>query len=129
MMKILLTFLLFVSFATSKQVYMSYVFRHGARYPLNNLYDGKETAPYHGQLTSVGLREQYLLGTYIQADYAAKLPFINATLKPREIDFSTVFDSERCIESAYGHALGLFSFGNGDKIDPSIDPSLLQPPF
>lgn len=122
-------FLILAVLASSKQLYMATVFRHGARYPLNNMYDGKQTAAFHGQLTSVGLRQQYLLGNYIQSDYSIKGNLFNSTLQTREVEFFAVFDSERCIESAYGHALGLFPFGNGEKIDSNIDPKLLYPPF
>ncbi len=33
--------LLLIVLGQAKQLYMATVFRHGARYPLNNLYDGK----------------------------------------------------------------------------------------
>lgn len=38
-----LTFLLILLLGlfSAKQVYLASVFRHGARYPLNDLYDGK----------------------------------------------------------------------------------------
>lgn len=83
-MKIYVTILLmfFTVLASSKQLYMATVFRHGARYPLNNMYDGKQTAAFHGQLTSVGLRQQFLLGSYIQSDYSIKGNLFNLTLQP-----------------------------------------------
>lgn len=48
---------------------MSELFRHGARYPTNDIYDGKETKPLHGKLTGVGMRQQYNLGSYLKKDY------------------------------------------------------------
>lgn len=58
--------------ASSKLVYLTELFRHGARYPVSDVYDGKETKAYHGQLTSIGMRQQYLLGSYLKRDYIDK---------------------------------------------------------
>ena len=65
---------------------MSEVFRHGARYPTNDFYDGKQTQEFHGQLTSIGKRQQYLIGNYLQSDYAkpgTNSKLFNFTLKPK----------------------------------------------
>ena len=50
----------------AKQIYMSEVHRHGARYSVYDYYDYNETKPFAGLLTSVGLRELFLLGGYLQ---------------------------------------------------------------
>ena len=52
-----------------KLVYLTELYRHGARYPVNDYYDGKETKPFHGQLTGIGMRQHYLLGSYLRQDY------------------------------------------------------------
>lgn len=39
-----------------KYLYISSVFRHGARYPVHDYYDYNETKHFSGLLTSVGLR-------------------------------------------------------------------------
>lgn len=64
--KSILLISLLILLTSSKLLYMSNVFRHGARYPINDLYDGKQMASTHGNLTSVGLREHYLLGNYLK---------------------------------------------------------------
>lgn len=66
----------------------------------------------HGNLTSVGLREHFLLGNYVRNDYVdnKSIKLMNNTLKTRELEIFTLTDETRCIESAYAHAVGLFPF-------------------
>ena len=69
----ILLFLLFISLGESKMVYMSELFRHGARYPTHDIWDGKDTKPFHGQLIGMGMRQHYNLGTYLGKDYIKEL--------------------------------------------------------
>lgn len=55
--------------AMAKLVWLGDVANPGARYPINDIYDGKENPAMQGQLNSIGMRQQYLLGTYLRADY------------------------------------------------------------
>lgn len=48
---------------------MADVANPGARYPISDIYDGKANPEMQGQLNSVGMRQQYLLGSYLRADY------------------------------------------------------------
>lgn len=48
--------LLLFSIIDSKQLYVSEVYRHGARYSLHDFYDYNQTKQFAGLLTSVGLR-------------------------------------------------------------------------
>lgn len=43
--------------------------RHGARYHLNDQYDGNSTYAMWGQLTGVGMREHYNLGQIYRKKY------------------------------------------------------------
>lgn len=52
-----------------KMVWIADVANPGARYPINDVYDGNASVAMQGQLNSVGMRQQYLLGTYLRADY------------------------------------------------------------
>lgn len=81
----LLIILLLVAIANSKLAYVATVFRHGARYPLADIYDGAETKKFHGQLTSVGMRQHFLLGGYLKAEYIDRAKLINSTLFPKEV--------------------------------------------
>lgn len=123
---ILLAFL--VLLAQTKLVYLAELFRHGARYPVSDIYDGKDTKAHHGQLTSIGMRQQYLLGSYLKRDYIDQAQLANATLDPKEVEILTD-SSERCYESAYAHAAGLFQVQQGEQIPEGISSELLQPPF
>ncbi len=80
---------------SSKMVYLSELFRHGARYPVSDIYDGKDTKPFHGTLTGVGMRQQYLLGSYLRNDYLAALG-LRASFDPIQVE---VFadSSQRCV--------------------------------
>ncbi len=91
---LLLLVILSCSFVQSKLLYMSTVFRHGARYPINNMYDGKDTLAFHGNLTSVGLREHYLLGNYVRNDYVnnKSVGLLQETLQTREVEVFTLTD-------------------------------------
>lgn len=84
-MLLIISFLL-LAIANSKLAYVATVFRHGARYPLTDIYDGKATAEFHGKLTPVGMRQQFLLGGYLKAEYIDKYKLINATLFPKEVE-------------------------------------------
>jgi hypothetical protein len=114
--------------AQSKMLYISELFRHGARYPTHDIFDGKDTKAFRGQLTSIGMRQQYLLGSYLKRDYIDQLKFLNPTFDPKEVEIFSD-GQERCDESAYAHAAGLFQLDNGAVIPPEVDRQFLQPPF
>ena len=72
---ILLTFL----YLTSSKLYQIIAMTaSGARYHLNDLYDGKQTKNQWGQITSVGLKQQESLGKIIKKEYSQKIPFLNS---------------------------------------------------
>jgi len=57
------------SISESKLVYLLEVARHGAKYPSKNMITTTDPANLKGQLTGVGQRQQYLLGSYLYHDY------------------------------------------------------------
>ena len=57
------------------------VFRHGARYPLHNVYDANATKELWGELTAVGMRQHQTLGQMLRKDYIDKEGFLSATYK------------------------------------------------
>lgn len=56
-------------------------FRHGARYALNNYYDGSFSAELHGELSAVGMRQHETLGKMLRRDYIEKLGFLSDQFK------------------------------------------------
>jgi len=52
---IFIILIIFISI-NAKQIYMSEVYRHGARYSIHDYYDYNQTKLFAGQLTSIGLR-------------------------------------------------------------------------
>lgn len=119
--------LLFVVITLGKLVYLTELYRHGARYPVNDLYDGNQTKAYHGQLTGIGMRQHYLLGSYLRKDYLDQLG-LSSSFDPTQTEVF-VDGSQRCLESAYAHMAGWFPLGQGAQIPSGLDASLLQPPF
>ncbi len=69
-MKIIILISIFLLLgANTKLLYVFSMIRHGAIYPKNNLYDGNETSQYKGQLTTIGMRQQFNLGSYLKQNY------------------------------------------------------------
>lgn len=66
---ICLCVLVLVTVVSAKLIWLADIGNTGARYPVNDIYDGNENVAMQGQLNSVGMRQQYLLGTYLRADY------------------------------------------------------------
>lgn len=58
-----------LSISESKLVYLLEVARHGAKYPSKSMIATTDPPSLRGQLTGVGQRQQYLLGSYLYHDY------------------------------------------------------------
>lgn len=60
----------FIAHTLAEMTYLIDIGNPGARYPITDIYDASKVPDsLKGQLNSVGMRQQYLLGTYIRADY------------------------------------------------------------
>ena len=115
--------------ASSKLEMVVEVFRHGAREPTSSPpYDDEKWVEYEGELTSAGLRQQYLLGKEMRKKYIEKLHFI-----PNSFNHSQIYvrstDSNRTIMSVTSHLLGLYPLGAGDKFPDEYPLKLAIPPY
>ncbi len=72
---LLLTLLVVLS--TSKLYQVTSLFRHGARYHINAIYDGNSTHDVWGELTAVGMRQHQNLGKILNKEYIQNLKFLS----------------------------------------------------
>jgi hypothetical protein len=61
-----IVFILLLTYANCKLIYVYALVRHSSIYPKTDLYDGKEMKQFHGRLTAVGLRQQYNIGVTLR---------------------------------------------------------------
>ncbi|KAL4453074.1 hypothetical protein ABPG74_015305 [Tetrahymena malaccensis] len=126
--KILLLLVVF-SIAAQCQLYgatlnkVIIVFRHGARYPNYNskapIYNTDKTKDQSGQLSPVGARQLFQLGSSLRQEYITGKNFI-----PDKFSSSSFYiratDSDRTIMSAQSFMAGLYPAGTGPVILDSI---------
>ena len=124
----LLVFCLLLLAANCKLIYLFSMIRHGAIYPKNDLYDGNETKAYRGQLTSIGQRQQYNLGTYLQQDYITTAQLTTPRFNPAQVEFyaSTY---QRTQASALAFLYGIFPLEQGWVIPDGVTADKFNPPY
>jgi len=102
--------------------------RHGARgpgqiYPFNRKYwQAKDL----DELTGVGMRQHYLLGTEFRQRYILHSQLLNASFQPSEFTIHST-DSNRTLSSAYCQVLGLYPYGLGPEL--SANQTHVTPPL
>ncbi len=85
--KILMTlvFAALIIAGQSKILYTLAVVRHGAEYPRNDLYDGNQTKAFRGQITPIGLRQHYNLGSYFLHNYITTEGLVTPKYNPNSV--------------------------------------------
>lgn len=73
-----------------------------------------------GQLNSVGMRQQYLLGTYLRADYIDNAALISGKYNPNIIEVFACGGIDRTYDSALSRLYGLFPIGTGWQIPEEV---------
>lgn len=73
--------------ANTKLIYLYSLIRHGALYPVKQIYNGAEVKRFRGNLTSVGMRQQYNLGTYLRAMYVDQEKLVSPEFDPNEVEY------------------------------------------
>lgn len=124
----LLLLFLAASLAHSKLIFAFGLLRHGAFFPKNDLYDGSAYRSQRGQLTPVGMRQQFNLGSYLRRNYIDDLQLTAKQLDPNQVEF---FSSsyERAEKSALSFLYGLFPLESGQRIPDEVTEDKLDPPY
>ncbi|EGR34416.1 hypothetical protein IMG5_012480 [Ichthyophthirius multifiliis] len=107
------------------------VFRHGARYSIfQDTFGPKINTQLTGELTPVGMRQQFMLGKALNAEYIQKQNFLNSSYDYNQM-FIQSTDFNRTIMSAYSQLAGLYSLNTGPKIFSNLSQSRfeLEPAF
>ena len=115
------------SLILSELLMVAEFFRHGAREPVYEYYDYDS---YHskGELTSVGMRQHYNLGSVLRHEYIDTLKFLSSEYESSEIYVSST-NLNRTIISALSQLFGLYPLGTGPKIYNLSSEDLYNPPF
>jgi len=98
-------------------------FRHGARGPLSG-YDSTWSYDDWGMLTSVGMRQEFLLGQILQKKYSK---IFGATYDPYYILALSDY-TYRCVESIVAITDGIY-YGKGPALKSTYTQSVGVPPF
>ena len=103
-------FLILVTFAFSKVVFVSEISRHGARASgsiYNFTVDPTENFKVPMELSTFGMRQHYLIGSQVRKRYIEEEKLISPRLNQSEIIFRTT-DTSRTYESGLSQIAGLF---------------------
>jgi hypothetical protein len=115
---LLLLFSLVLPLTHTKIYHVVSMISEGARYHINDLYDGVLTKDRWGELTPVGLRQQETLGKLFKKEYGDKAGLLSsAFVKDELVYYTTTYNST--IESALTNLYGMYPLGNGQKLEPA----------
>nr|AAL67902.1 lysosomal acid phosphatase [Tetrahymena thermophila] len=120
------------------------IYRHGARYPIyDKTYDAAEQKKMNGELTPVGIRQQFELGRKLRAEYiTSSRAFLSTSYNPQELyvrstdvtrylfiyqilinlqnSFYLKQFLKRTLMSAESQLAGLYPYGTGPKIPTQV---------
>lgn len=109
--------ILFLGVAWGQVVFVAEVCRHGSRAPITLFpwdSDGRwSIGP--GELTTVGMRQHFLLGAELRQRYVVSDPVLMPVYNYSEVYFRST-DVNRTILSAQSQLMGLFPAGSGPKL-------------
>ena len=124
-------FLLFLSIfllsAQSKLQMVVEIFRHGAREPIFNYWNAA-LFKNPGELTSVGMRQHFLLGSQLRKEYIEDQQFLSFSYDSKEIYIRST-DYNRTIMSALSQLNGLYPLGTGARVPEDIPVKNTLPPY
>ena len=121
---IFITLCLFLTQNQAKIYHVASVITPGARYHLNDLYDGSMTYSKWGELTPIGLRQQQNLGKSFKQEYKDT---ISETFNKDQIQLWSL-NLNRSIQSGLANLYGMYPLGNGQLINKA-DKQYHIPPY
>lgn len=99
----------------------------GARYHINDLYDGGETRNRWGEISPVGLRQQENLGKLFRKEYIERTPLLSSAFNADQLEVYSL-KLNRSMESGLANLYGLYPLGQGQKL-AKVDPKYHIPPY
>ena len=103
------------------------IYRHGAREPIFDYWNAP-SFKLPGELTSVGMRQHFILGAELRKEYIENQEFLSSFYDPREI-YVRSSDYNRTIMSALSQLSGLYPIGTGPKVSNDISYEHTLPPY
>ena len=100
------------------------MFRHGARYYLNDYYDSNRT--YWGELSAGGMRQHQKFGEMLRRDYIDR-HFLSDNYNESEVQIYST-DRNRTLMSALSQLYGMYPLRKGPKL-PNVDKKYHLPPY
>ncbi|XP_065317570.1 prostatic acid phosphatase-like isoform X2 [Gordionus sp. m RMFG-2023] len=111
---------------------LTIIYRHGDRSPVwvypNDRYDKTYWSNGLGQLTKVGIQQEYILGTLIKNRYTNNSQFLNTSYKSEEIIIRST-DVDRTLMSAQSVLTGLYPPNNSYEEQQVWKPDLNWQPI
>lgn len=123
-MIIIFFFSIIHSIFSERILFSSEIFRHGARYPLQYC---PPDVPCTGELTSVGMRQQYNLGKYLKKRYIEDYKLLSEEYNVSELLVKSAIVN-RTLDSVNSQLYGLYE-GTGPNILDGVNEKYLNPPI
>ena len=114
---------LLLSWMKAEPIYLIEIFRYGARVQKSHV-DNSDPFYIPGEITSVGLKQHFLLGKQIRKDYSQL--FGDKYSSQRHQVYSS--NQNNTITSAYAHLFGQYELESGVELEANV-PSLFNPPI
>ena len=119
-----LFFTLFLTSHSKQLLFVFSIFRHGARSEKKDIFN--VTWKAGSELTSVGMRQHFLLGYKNRIKYIEKQKFLSETFNPREIQIYATAKN-RTIQSALAQMQGLYPPSTGFSLTSLQEINALPP--
>ena len=111
----LLLIISIVSLSHAKLLFVHETFRHGARSSDIGIETEEDFPNGKGMLTASGMRQHFLLGSYIRDRYINKTQFMSPTYEVSELYIQST-QVPRTVQSAQCQLMGMYPLGTSEKL-------------